>query len=166
MADAWIARIDQYENGQTEESNQPKTPTTQPDIPKGTTIPGVGYVESGNTSPYSQAEEERYTRGIVAAIKELIPPLKETNEPTELTPAQQQKMYGGSGSEPNKTDEPNNNLQEAATKLQEGGTQIETAATKLETGASKVEKAASKLETAATDLSKPKGLKGSNSAKF
>jgi len=172
MADAWIARIDEHENGQTQEPNQPDS-STQPQSSTPTVVKpsqqGNRYTDTGTggkesyTNSYSKAEEQQYSRGIVAAIKELIPPLKEKNEPTELTPAQQQKMYGTSSPESDKADESNDNLQEAATKLQESGTQIETAASKLETGASKVESAASKLETAASNLLKPEGLNSKNS---
>ena len=165
MADAWIARIDAHENGQTEEPNQPETPTTQSNIPKGTTVPGVGYVTADGKTPRDLTWQDRVPGWVTKLVEIYNNPPEPKSEPTELTPAQYQKMYGGSNYSvtEDKSVESNNNLQEAATKLQEGSTQIETAATKLETGATKVESAASKLETAASNLSKPEGLNSKNS---
>ena len=124
--------------------------TDTPDVDggsKGVTIPGVGYVESGSTSPYTPEEEELYSRNS-RKISEFWNEFWNGSTPTgntEPTPEQQQKKYGGVGSEgaADAVTESADNLQEVGSQLQEGGAHIESAASKLEGASSKLETAAS-----------------------
>ena len=112
---------------------------------------GTGNRET-YTNSYSKAEEQQYSRGLIAALKEIFPKPAEKDTPTELTPAQQQKMYGEPGV--TTTEEANSSLLEsgaamglAATSLTESSTTLSQSATELSSSAKELSSAADKLNT-------------------
>ena len=161
MADGFLNRMNELEKPETPETPSDKTgePSTS-NIPKGTTIPGVGYVDAngnvvkGKSSQYDNAYAEGLAKNkeiagqIVEAIKGLFTDSSNKNKPDyqqEKPTSTSDFMNWSLGKDLPDNSEISNSLQEAGSKLQEGGTQIETAASKLEGAASKLDTATSNL---------------------
>lgn len=160
MADGFLNRLDALNKPEESSNENNNLDKSSSDIPKGTTIPGVGYVTADGKTPSRELTWEDRVPGWVS---DLISALRE-NKPEENTQKQAQEeakvstqafmdwFLGKNSQETTATV----GLQDAALKLQEGSTQLGNIVPSLQTAADNLNVSAQNLTNAAAILSIPK----------